>query len=106
MPNPKNGTISENPKELIKRMMGGALYRERAGVVRMAIGQLGFTPEMLRDNMRVFINRIKDDIRKLPEDAIKEINEVVLSSTNGPGMSLNGRFRSAESLDTAKLSVA
>jgi large subunit ribosomal protein L1 len=106
MPNPKNGTISENPKELIKRMMGGALYRERAGVVRMAIGQLGFTPEMLRDNMRVFINRIKEDISKLPEDAIKEINEVVLSSTNGPGISLNGRFRSADSLDTAVLSVA
>lgn len=105
MPNPKNGTISDNPKELLKKLMGGALYREKMGVVRMAIGQLGYTPEMLRDNLRTFMNRLKDDIAKLPEDTVKDINEVVLSSTNGPGLTLNGKFKSIESPTTAALSV-
>lgn len=105
MPNVKNGTISTNPKELLRSLMGGALYRERMGVVRMAVGQLGFTPEMLRDNLKTFISTLRQEASKLPEETVKEINEVVLSSTNGPGFSLNGQFKSEKSPPTSQLSV-
>ena len=105
MPNVKNGTISTDPGALLNQLVGGALYRERMGVVRMAIGKLNFTPEMLRDNLRAFLARIKADARKLPEEANKEINEVVLSSTRSPGFSLNGMFRSPLSHPTSALSV-
>lgn len=105
MPNVKNGTISTSPGQALRSMMGGALYRERMGVIRMAIGQLGFTPEMLRDNLRAFISRIREESSKLPEETVKEINEVVLSSTNGPGFSLNGQFKSEQSPPTWQLAV-
>ncbi len=105
MPNVKNGTISTDPASLLNQLVGGALYRERLGVVRMAIGKLTFTPEMLRDNLRAFLARIKSDARQLPEEAAKEINEVVLSSTRSPGFSLNGMFRSPLSPPTSALSV-
>ncbi|ETN36369.1 ribosomal protein L1 [Cyphellophora europaea CBS 101466] len=105
MPNVKNGTISTTPGELLRRLVGGALYRERMGVIRMAVGQLGFTPDMLRDNLRAFVSRIKEDASKLPEDTAKDINEVVLSSTNGPGFSLNGQFRTEKSPPTWQLTV-
>jgi large subunit ribosomal protein L1 len=106
MPNAKNGTISTDPAGLLKQLVGGALYRERLGVVRMAIGKMSFTPEMLRDNLRTFLHRIKEDASKLPEQESKEINEVVLSSTRSPGFSLNGLFRTANSLPTSVLSVS
>ena len=105
MPNPKNGTITQDPKTLFRELIGGALYKEKFGVVRMAVGQLGFSPEQLRDNLKVVLSRIKEDAAALPEEAVKTVNEVVLSSTNSPGFSLNGLFRSPTSPSTAELSV-
>jgi large subunit ribosomal protein L1 len=105
MPNTKNGTITTDPKTLIANMAGGALFQERFGVVRMAIGKLSFTPEMLRDNLRAFINRVKAEIKKLPEEGVKEINEIVLSSTKAPGFSLNGMFKSEASVPTELLAA-
>jgi large subunit ribosomal protein L1 len=105
MPNVKNGTVTTTPRELIRTMSGGALYRERVGVVRMPIGQLGFTPEMVRDNLKTIITRIRQEAQKLPDNTTKDIWEVVLSSTNGPGISLNGRFRTQKSVPTSKLAV-
>lgn len=95
MPNVKNGTITTTPKELIRSMTGGALYREKVGVVRMAIGQLGFTAEQVRDNLKTFVSKLREESGKLPEGTVKEIYEVVLSSTNGPGLPLSGEFKSA-----------
>ncbi|RMZ79668.1 hypothetical protein DV738_g3232, partial [Chaetothyriales sp. CBS 135597] len=103
MPNPKNGTITEHPKALFRELIGGALYKEKFGVVRMAIGQLAFSPEMLRDNLKAALDRLKSDAASLPDEAIKTVDEVVLSSTNGPGFSLNGTFKSPTSLPTAQL---
>lgn len=105
MPNVKNGTITNSPKELIRSLAGGALYGERLGVVRMAVGQVGFTPDMVRDNLKTFMSRIREDASKLPEDTVKQIHEVVLSSTNGPGFSLNGQFKTENSVPTWQLAV-
>ena len=105
MPNVKNGTISVEPAKLLGQLVGGALFRERMGVIRMAIGKLTFTPEMLRDNIKAILQRIKEEIRKLPEEATKEIHEVVLSSTMSPGFSLTGQFRTAKSPPTSALAV-
>jgi large subunit ribosomal protein L1 len=88
-------------------------------VVRMAVGQLRFTPEQLRDNIQAFLGKIKEDAEKLSFVISKEINEVVgtltissiiahnwqvLSSTNSPGFSLTGEFRSEDSPPTSALS--
>ena len=68
MPNVKNNSITADPAALLRELVGGALYGERLGVVRMAIGRMSFTPEMVRDNLQALLTRIKDDIKQLNED--------------------------------------
>jgi large subunit ribosomal protein L1 len=77
MPNTKQGTIMDNPAAAVRAMLGGSIYRERQGVVRMAVGQLRFTPEQLRDNIQAFIGKMKEDAEKLSHVISKEISEVV-----------------------------
>ncbi|KAH0837103.1 ribosomal protein L1 [Fonsecaea monophora] len=92
MPNVKMGSVVSNPGPAVRNMMGGSTYRERQGVVRMAVGRLSFTPEQLRDNVKAYVNAVKKDAAALSDQIVKEIYEVVLSSTNSPGFSLNGDF--------------
>ncbi|CZS94231.1 probable 50S ribosomal protein L1 [Rhynchosporium agropyri] len=97
MPSTKLGTVVKDPANMLKDLIGGAEYRERLGVVRMAIGQLGFTPEEMQRNIKAFIDAMKKDMANLNDKISKELAEVVLSSTNSPGFPLNGEFRSLES---------
>ncbi|EXJ60848.1 hypothetical protein A1O7_05001 [Cladophialophora yegresii CBS 114405] len=92
MPNVKMGSVVTNPGPAVRNMMGGSTYRERQGVVRMAVGRLSFTPEMLRDNVKAYVTAVKKDAAALSDQIAKEVYEVVLSSTNSPGFSLNGDF--------------
>lgn len=97
MPSTKLGTVVKDPASMLKDLIGGAEYRERVGVVRMAVGQLGFTPEEMQRNIKAFIEAVKKDMATLSDRVNKELAEVVLSSTNAPGFPLNGDFRSLES---------
>ncbi|KIW57807.1 ribosomal protein L1 [Exophiala xenobiotica] len=92
MPSLKLGTVVDKPGPAVRNMLGGSMYRERAGVVRMAVGRLSFTPEQLRDNVKAYVNAVKKDATILSDQIVKEVSEVVLSSTNTPGFSLNGEF--------------
>ncbi|OJD12451.1 ribosomal protein L1 [Emergomyces pasteurianus Ep9510] len=96
MPSAKLGTVVDNIAKTVRNMRGGTSYRERMGVVRVAIGQLGFSPEQLKQNIVTFISQLKKDA-SLMDDSSKDVLEVVLSSTNSPGFSLNGDFRSPDS---------
>ncbi|KAL4913114.1 ribosomal protein L1-like protein [Aspergillus aurantiobrunneus] len=103
MPSAKTGTVVEDVASRVEMLRGGTVYRERDAVIRLPVGQLGFSPEQLRDNLRVTIEQIKKDAAGLNDRITKEIYEVVLSSTNGPGFSLNGEFKSDNSVDPALL---
>ncbi|KAL8814481.1 MAG: hypothetical protein Q9223_006299 [Gallowayella weberi] len=105
MPSTRFGTVVENVGASVKSLVGGSEYRERNGVLRMAIGQLGFTPEEMQTNIKAFMTEVKKDIGLLSETITKEIHEVVLSSTNAPGFTLNGDFKSANSPPSRDLSV-
>lgn len=105
MPSTKLGTVVEGVGNAVKAMLGGSMYRERRGVISMAVGQLGFTPEQLRDNMKAFVGQVKKDAGILSEQVTKDVYEVVLSSSNGPGFSLNGEFRAEKSPTVAELST-
>lgn len=102
MPSAKMGTVVKDPASAIRGMVGGAEYRERLGVIRMAIGQLGFTPEEVQRNIKAFVAAIKKDMAQLSDKIHKEVVEVVLSSTNGPGLTLDGTFRSRNSTITPR----
>lgn len=102
MPSTKLGTVVKDPAAVLKDLIGGAEYRERLGVVRMAVGQLGFTPEDMQRNIKAFVDAMKRDVAHLSDKVNKEIVEVVLSSTNSPGFPLNGEFRAADSPITSR----
>jgi large subunit ribosomal protein L1 len=102
MPSAKTGTVVKDPASVVKELVGGSEYRERMGVVRLAIGQLGFTPEEVQRNIKTFMGAVKKDMAQLSDKISKEVAEVVLSSTNGPGFSLNGSFRDSNSSITPR----
>ncbi|KAI5289362.1 mitochondrial 54S ribosomal protein mrpl1 [Ascosphaera aggregata] len=97
MPSIKLGTVTDNITSAVQSMRVGSAYRERTGVVRMGIGRLGFSPEMLRDNISTLLAQLRKDMAGVADENPKEIAEVVLSSTHAPGFSLNGEFRSDDS---------
>jgi large subunit ribosomal protein L1 len=107
MPSSKLGTVVKDPASVLKDMIGGAEYKERLGVVRMAVGQLGFTPEEMQRNIKAFVDAVKKDMAQLSDKINKEFAEVVLSSTNAPGFPLSGEFRSLNSsITTRELSTS
>ncbi|KAL2277486.1 hypothetical protein FJTKL_15403 [Diaporthe vaccinii] len=96
MPSVRQKTITSNVLGLLKEMAGADNYREKDGVIRLSVGQLGFTPDMLAANVKAFVSQIKDDCSTLDSSFNKEVHEVVMSSTHGPGFSLNGGFNPTE----------
>ena len=76
-PNTKTGTVVKDVAASVKDLRGGSVYRERVGVIRMAIGQLGFTAEEIQANIRAFMDALKKDINQLSDRVSKEIHEVV-----------------------------
>ena len=76
MPSARMGTVVDNVGAAVRNTRTGSFYREREGVVRMAIGQLGFSPDELRANVRTFISQVKKDAAAL-EQVTKSISEVV-----------------------------
>lgn len=105
MPSAKTGTVVKDVGAAVKGMVGASEYRERLGVVRMAVGQLGFTPEEMQRNIRSFVESVKRDMAGLSDRISKDVHEVVLSSTNGPGLSLSGELRGLGSVSTRDVST-
>lgn len=77
LPSAKTGTVVEDVANTVKDMIGGSDYRERVGVVRMPVGQLGFTPEEMQRNIKAFIDALKKDLGRLSDQIDKSIHEVV-----------------------------
>ncbi len=93
MPSLKAKTITDDVRTQMRDLAGTEDYRERMGVIRMAIGQLNFTPQMISDNIKAFMAKVKADMREVERTSVKIVDEVVLSTTNGPGLSLSGTFQ-------------
>lgn len=81
MPSAKTGTVVEDVAARVEMLRGGTIYRERDAVIRLPIGQLGFSPEQLRDNLRATMDQVKKDASSLNDRIVKEIYEVVRISS-------------------------
>jgi large subunit ribosomal protein L1 len=77
MPSSKTGTVVKDVANSVKEMVGGSEYRERLGIIRIAVGQLGFTPEQMQQNIREVMSTLKKDLVLLSDRITKEIHEVV-----------------------------
>lgn len=79
MPNPKNGTISANPAEVIEKLSKGQVnYKTeaQAPVIHMSVGKLSFDDKQIEDNISSVLSSIGSS----------KIEKVVLKSTMSPAV--------------------
>jgi large subunit ribosomal protein L1 len=89
MPNPKVGTVTMDVKTAVEAAKGGEVQFkvEKAGVIHAGIGKVSFSDEKLAENVRAFV----DAVSKAKPTGAKGayLKKVSLSSTMGPGVSLD-----------------
>jgi large subunit ribosomal protein L1 len=89
MPNPKVGTVTPDVGQAVKNAKAGqARFRtDKGGIIHASIGNVGFEPVALKQNLEALIN----DLKKLKPSAAKGIyvQRVTVSSTMGPGLALD-----------------
>lgn len=79
MPNPKNGTISENPEKRAKELAHGQVnFKAEPGnpIVHMPVGKVSFDDKKLKDNVTAIFAAIGNG----------KIAKATLTSTMGPGI--------------------
>lgn len=89
MPNPKVGTVTTNVEAAVNDAKAGQVrYRtDKNGIIHCSIGKIDFNAEDLLEN----INALIADLKKLKPASAKGvyIKKVSLSSTMGPGITLD-----------------
>ena len=89
MPNPKVGTVTVDVKAAVEAAKGGEVQfkAEKAGVVHAGIGKASFDAAKLVENIRAFVDAVN---RAKPSGAKGTyVKKVSISSTMGPGVSLD-----------------
>ncbi|HCY98925.1 MAG: 50S ribosomal protein L1 [Rhodobacterales bacterium RIFCSPHIGHO2_02_FULL_62_130] len=89
MPNPKVGTVTMDVKGAVDAAKGGEVQFkvEKAGVIHAGIGKISFADDALAQNVRAFVDAVS---RAKPAGAKGAyLKKVSLSSTMGPGVSLD-----------------
>jgi large subunit ribosomal protein L1 len=94
MPNPKTGTVTNDPAKAVEEFKGGKVeYRtDRYGNVHVPIGRASFEPAQLSDNFWAVIDELQ---RARPASAKgRYFRKVGVSSTMGPGIRIDsGRLK-------------
>ena len=89
MPNPKTGTVTPDVATAVQNAKAGQVrYRtDKAGIIHCAVGQVGFEPGAIKQN----IEALMGDLKKAKPAAAKGtyIKRITLSSTMGPGVSID-----------------
>ena len=81
MPNPKSGTVTANPQDLVKKYEGGQMNFKTEGkapIIHLTIGKASFEDKKLADNIKAIYTAVKKD----------RIASVVLKSTMSPGIKI------------------
>jgi large subunit ribosomal protein L1 len=89
MPNPKLGTVTPNIAQAVRAAKAGQVqFRvEKAGLVHAGVGKASFAPDLLRENVRAFVDAVN---RAKPTGAKGTyLKRAALSSTMGPGVRID-----------------
>lgn len=89
MPNPKLGTVTADVAAAVKAVKGGQVeYRaEKAGIIHAGVGKASFTEQALVQNVRALYGAVQ---KAKPAGAKGSyIRKVTISSTMGPGVTLD-----------------
>ncbi len=89
MPNPKTGTVTFDVKRAVEEVKAGKVeYRlDKGANVHAVLGKVSFSPEQLLGNFHAIV----DALQKAKPAAAKGqyIRNITISSTMGPGVTLN-----------------
>ncbi|MCP4212364.1 MAG: 50S ribosomal protein L1 [Halieaceae bacterium] len=89
MPNPKVGTVTMDVKAAVEAAKGGEVQFkvEKAGVVHAGVGKASFGEDKLVENVRAFMDAV---LKAKPAGAKGAyVKKIALSSTMGPGVTLD-----------------
>jgi large subunit ribosomal protein L1 len=90
MPSPKTGTVTKDIGKVIAELKKGMVeFRsDRFGVIHTVFGKTSFEASALKENLATLIHSVGE---RRPEEGIKGryIKRVVISSTMGPGVTLD-----------------
>jgi len=89
MPNPKVGTVTMDVKSAVEAAKGGEVQFkvEKAGVVHAGVGKASFDETKLVENIKAFVTAVQ---KAKPEGAKGTyMKKIAVSSTMGPGVTLN-----------------
>jgi large subunit ribosomal protein L1 len=89
MPNPKAGTVTFDVGRAVRETKAGKIESrvDKAGNLHAAIGKVSFAPEALEQNFTAFMDQI---VRSKPATSKGVyIRNVAISSTMGPGVSID-----------------
>ena len=81
MPNPKNGTITDKPDELVKKYEGGQINfktEAKAPILHLTVGKMSFGAKKLEENIDTMLKAVKK----------ANITNVTLKSTMSPGIKI------------------
>jgi large subunit ribosomal protein L1 len=82
MPNPKNGTVTANPAEVVKKFEGGQMrYKTEAKnpIIHVAVGKVSFGDSKLSENIKSMLTTV----------GTNKMKKVVLKSTMSPAIKLD-----------------
>ena len=96
MPNPRVGTVTMDVTDAVKNAKGGEVQfkAEKAGVVHAGIGKASFDEAKLAENVRAFVSAVAKAKPSGAKGAY--MKKIALSSTMGPGVSINVDSANAE----------
>lgn len=81
MPNPKNGTITQNPEEVVKKYEGGQISfktEAKSPIMHLTVGKMSFGAKKLSENIESMLKAVKKS----------NIANITLKSTMSPGLKL------------------
>ena len=90
MPNPKNGTVSDNPAEAVKKLRQGQVElknEQNQAVIHTVIGKTSFTQEQLEENFAEVLSALKQN--KPVKAKPGWIKSCFITTTMGPSFSVN-----------------
>ena len=96
MPNPKVGTVTMDVKAAVEAAKGGEVQfkAEKAGVVHAGVGKASFDEGKLVENVKAFVSAVN---KAKPSGAKGTyMKKISLSSTMGPGVSVDVAVATAE----------
>lgn len=89
MPNPKVGTVTQDVALAVRNAKAGQVrYRnDKNGIIHCSIGKINFEPQSLQQNLDALLA----ELRKMKPASAKGafIKKITLSSTMGPGLSID-----------------